>query len=142
MKYAPLVFTVDCDERHFFWVQIHPDEASMIRAIRELRGRPDKTDSDLRACTLRYVRTEGKKILPELGVIFFVRGDIPNGAVVHEMTHAAIYWARRVKIDPTKSSKRYSQCPEERFAYTLQSLVEQFDRKCPWDLRLPHAVAA
>ena len=41
-----------------------------------------------------------RRISSRLGEINLCRGHITTEIVSHELTHAAISWARRVKIDP------------------------------------------
>ena len=143
---AQIRFFLPCDfaAKYFYVVEIHPDHASMCEAFKQLRGRALKGDKDVRACCLKYVaessagkrsrRGEKWKVTGELGTIFFVRGDTGVDVVVHELTHAAIGWAVRAKIDPVKY--RRSLDHEEKFCDVLQRLVENYYKKAPGMLAL------
>jgi hypothetical protein len=113
----------------------------MLRAIAELEGRKlsDFTSLELgsEAVCLRY-RVSTKGVPPEIrrkhrliGTIFFIRGRAPMSTVVHELAHATVGWAKRTKVDPLHQTSRYASCPEERFARTLQFMVEQFYEHAP-----------
>jgi hypothetical protein len=59
-----------------------------------------------------------------IGQILFYAGYIGAGVVTHEMSHAAVYYAKHVKLDIARiyNSKRI----DERFARMLGELVRQF----------------
>ena len=127
----PVRFFLDCgdDRHHFYVVEVYESSAAMQAAMAQLNA--PRGSKQAQAVTLRYkadYRTkQGKlRLSPELGTIFFVRGEMGPEVVVHELTHAAIGWARRRRIDPMKHTNRYSSCPEEKLAYTMQNLFTQF----------------
>lgn len=126
-------FFVPCDPtlRYFYSVEIHPTEESMHRAIAKLRGhRPTRNDLSAKAVCLRFKLETDNKTLQrkhdQLGTIYFVQGQFTPEEAVHELVHAAIGWAKRVRIDPRKQSDDYTKCPEERFARTLQFMHLHF----------------
>ena len=130
-------FLLPVDAKKYFLVQVFSDSEEMVESIQELRGKKRRDDADVRACTLRYeavgVSRSGKKqITGELGTLFFNATDLHFGVAIHELTHAAIYAARRLGIDPMKRNPTsYSRCPEERFVRILQSMTEKFYAKLP-----------
>jgi hypothetical protein len=135
----PASFFLTCgpDSDWFYAVEFYPTAEAMLQAIAKLRGKaPTKADRDARAVCLRYVaegrNRKGRLVeTRELGTLFFVRGDAPPEVVVHELTHAAIGWARRTKVDPMKRSDRYERCQEEKFTRTFQHMFEEFYQKAP-----------
>lgn len=134
---AEFVLPCDPDVKHFYVVRFYATQAEMIAAMAALRGAPQDEDWDARSMCLRYVReishepTGPLKKTGELGTLFFVKGDAGPEVVVHELTHAAIGWAKRKKVNPLKHSGIYRKCPEEKFAYTFQFMFEQFYQKAP-----------
>lgn len=123
-------FFIRCEPHspYFYAVEVHDNEAKMVAAIGELRGKVMKSDTEIRAVCLRYVaegRDEYNKLVKtgELGTLFFHCDDIPFGVVLHETTHAAIGWARRARVNPT------SKHGEERFTVVAQTLFEQVQLK-------------
>lgn len=127
----PVRFFLDCgdDQHHFYVVEVYETRAAMQRAMDKLDA--PRGSKQALAVTLRYkadYRTkQGRlRLSPELGTLFFTRGEMAPDVVVHELTHAAIGWARRRRINPMKQTRRYSSCPEEKLAHTMQTLFTQF----------------
>jgi hypothetical protein len=119
----------------YYAVEFYEHQSAMVDAITKLRGRRSEDDLDARAMCLRYVAEargpSGRlRRTGELGTIFFVKGDAGPEVVVHELTHAAIGWANRAKVNPTKHNNRATS-GEEKFATTLQFMFEQFYEKAP-----------
>jgi hypothetical protein len=119
----------------FYVVEFYASQQELVAAVAALRGRPDKNDIDARAMCFRYV-AEGRgptgrlRRTGELGTLFFVKGDAGPEVVVHELSHAAIGWAKRAKVDPLKH-RNSAHCGEEKFASTFQFMFEQFYEKAP-----------
>lgn len=138
---APRVFNLPCDDtgRFFFKVEFHPTEQSMHAAIGSLRGWIDPEDSEALAMCMRYVKErcddQGNfRRTGELGTIFFVEGTATTEVVSHELTHAAIGWAKRCRVNPMKRPSRkghYVAEHEERFARTFQILFSKFYELAP-----------
>lgn len=122
-------FYLRCDPsaRFFYGVEIHPTKKSMLRSIRRLEG-SSKHAEDSRAVCLRFELKEKPQDHEQIGILYFVKTDMSTDVVVHELTHAACGWARRVGIDTLGPRKRhrYLNDPEERFAREIQFLVQQF----------------
>lgn len=119
-------FFIRCepDSELFYAVEIYPTEQEMQTAVGKMRGYPLRSDQDIRALCLRYVaegRNEKGRLVRtgELGTIFFHQSDLDGDVVVHELTHAAIGWAKRARVNPC------SKNGEERFACVSQSLFQQ-----------------
>lgn len=110
----------------FYFVEIHPTEASMKQAIKTLSGRVCK---DAIALCLRYVSKQKIQGFEPIGTLYFQHRDRTNlGFVVHELTHAAIGYCNRTGLIPT-NAKRKKKSDEEKFAQVLQNLVEQYQTK-------------
>lgn len=67
---------------------------------------------------------------PLTAVVAFPAHDISQGVVIHELTHAAIQWARRVRITGravwTCQNNMGEPSANERFAWMIGWLVAQF----------------
>jgi hypothetical protein len=118
-----------------YLVEFYATQAEFVEAVTKLRGRPDPNDLDARAMCFRYVaeyRGESGRMrrTGELGTLFFVKGDAGPEVVVHELSHAAVGWAKRARVNPLKHNHRLN-CGEEKFATTLQFMFEQFYEKAP-----------
>jgi hypothetical protein len=126
-------FFISCGrgDRYFYAVEIHPTKRSMLRSISKYDLGLERHASDSRACCLRF-QLNGPDVakcpLEQIGTVFLHREDCGLEVVAHELTHAAIGWARRSKVQPVTRPRRvrYSEDPEERFARCLQHLVSQF----------------
>jgi hypothetical protein len=121
--------------RLFFDVRIYPDEQRMRRALRRqdrwLGTRRDWSRSEA-VCTSfetqiqlrgRWTRT------PRLGVLFFHRRSLGAGLVAHEMTHAAVVWARRVGVSGRRVWHQrgdWEGGANERFADAVGNLCAHF----------------
>lgn len=144
-------FTLQCspDSRYFYRVQFWATSKEMINAIGALRGFSAIEDEDARAMCFRYVKeiTTGDTFQKtgELGTIFFTRWDAGPEVVVHELTHAAIGWAKRARVNPMKAparSNRRVADQEERFAETFQYMFEEFYRQAQKAFGLQEGKAA
>jgi hypothetical protein len=148
-------FDLSCgsDSRFFYRVQFWATTKEMISAIGTLRGFSAVDDEDARAMCLRYVKElvtgEGKgasvQKTGELGTIFFTRWDAGPEVVVHELTHAAIGWAKRARVNPLKvpaRSNRRVADQEEKFAETFQYMFEEFYRQAQKAFGLQEGKAA
>jgi hypothetical protein len=124
-------FAIACDEdaRHFFIVEVHPTRLEMLEAIRQLAKQ--RTGQDTCALCLSYLASyEALPGREELGTLFFSREDFTPEVVAHELTHAALAWARRRRINPLKRSRGNRVTgAEERFATLVQSLTRQVYQK-------------
>lgn len=69
---------------------------------------------------------------PECGQINFYRRRIGSAVVTHEFTHAALAWARRVKLAPENllgdeiGGGANAHADEERFCHALDRMVGTF----------------
>lgn len=133
----PVQFFLRCDPdaRFFYSVEFHPTQKSMIRAIETLQQeKMSKLERNSRAMCLRF-RLKPEPGQPKghefLGTIYFVRGDADMSVVTHELTHAAVGWAKASKCNPLGKHFAYSKDPEEKFARTLQYMLEQFYLTAP-----------
>lgn len=139
MKNDPVQFFLACDlaAKHFYSVEIYPTQGMMQQAIADLKGCTLRSTKDDEAVCLRYdVKTStapaelrGKHKL--IGTIFFYRGGMPVSTVVHELTHAAVGWAKKARVNPLKRSASYTRCPEEKFARCVEYLTAQFYQHAP-----------
>lgn len=68
-------------------------------------------------------------VAPCLGEVMFSKTRLHPGIVTHELTHAAMQWARRTGIDPTDDGSNVGPDQEERFVSGLDTMVRQFFRK-------------
>ena len=135
---------IECtpDARYFYAVEFYSSELEMKRAVAKLGAADARGLGRLQACCVRYkfLAEPGKRALMRkhepIGTLFFVAGKAPREAVTHELTHAALGWARRTGVNPlTRNRRSYRRCPEERFANVVQHLHEEFYRKIPPGLR-------
>lgn len=140
-----LRFFLQCDPRarRYFAVEVHPDRESMRREIVRLGGKRRDT-RNTRAVCLRIKLKDPDEKHEAIGIILFVRDDMGPEVVVHELTHAALGWAREVGVKPISPfSRRQSQASdqEEQFVCQLQSLFEQFYQRLR-EASAPKALAA
>lgn len=138
-KFVQFYLGTDPEAKFFYSVEIHFSRKSMLRAIVNLKGKKevDPEEKDTRAVCCRFVsvwpdtdpeKRRLQKKHQQLGTIFFFHGDMDSGVVLHELTHAAIGWARKARVNPFRPSRIWDQCPEEKFAATLQFMSRQFYR--------------
>lgn len=143
-------FSLSCgsNSRYFYRVQFWATSKEMADAIGALRGFSTLEDQDARAMCFRYVKEvvtgECFQKTGELGTLFFTRWDAGPEVVVHELTHAAIGWAKRARVNPMKRARtnRPVQDQEEKFAETFQYMFEEFYRQAQKALGLQEGKAA
>lgn len=125
-------FLIKPDDLHGYNVVIHPTARAMVAAANKYHGKKVGTVKSLRACCLRHVHEveqDGQwKLTGFLGTIFFTRDDLAPAVVAHELTHAAIGWANRMKLKVQQFADT-PECDEERFATALERLVGDFYRQ-------------
>lgn len=128
---------VECEPGHrfFYRLEVHPTSESMHQEIARLFGRPlrpGREEVEAACLRFRYKMPRGidRKTLPlePIGLLLFVHNQTPLHAVVHELQHAAIGFARRAGFNPMKPNpKNYLRCPEERLARCIQHMLKQID---------------
>lgn len=72
-------------------------------------------------------------LTPRIGEILFCKRWFGAGVIAHECTHAAIFWAERIRLNPLEpkaprrgtSRQRFAGPHEERFCYGLGDMVRQ-----------------
>lgn len=75
------------------------------------------------------------RLHPEVGLILLCRERLGAGYVAHELGHAAIGWARRVRLRPAHvfgsgvGTHRYETRSNERFCEAMEHLHRQFWNK-------------
>lgn len=131
----PLQFFLptDASARYFYVVELYDTQKEMCDAVREINPGACRPGEELECACLRYVVASRDKRFrrlqkkhDQIGTLYFFRSKAYGGSVVHELTHAAVGWAKRARVDPLKQSNNYDKCPEERFARTMQFLYEEF----------------
>ena len=72
-------------------------------------------------------------MLPSCGEIHFCRKHLGVGVITHEFLHAALAWARRIRLDfdviAVEDSGDASE-DEERLCYAHGEMVRQFVNRC------------
>lgn len=80
----------------------------------------------------RFRKNGRARTTPEMGEILFIRRQLRMGIIAHEVTHAALEWSLRVRLNPHEGAptRRYRgehRCSEneERFCYGLGEMARQ-----------------
>lgn len=133
-KVTPLTrFRVYPDKKKslYFIVQIWKNKKQMQL------GTPQTGRKAEASCTTQEWRIEGK-LQQQCGTINFNNKYLTEEVIAHEMTHAAVSWARRTKLDVSffkhyvsETEKRNprmksTETPEEVLCYAIGDLVQQF----------------
>jgi hypothetical protein len=117
-------------ETLYFRVVVHNTEKALHSAIRKALTSLDRLEANklrrrikhFRAITWSYnfnvAYKSGRRLHPELGEIHFHAGDVTVENVSHEMTHAAMKWALRMKLSLTED--------DELVAHAVGVLSQQF----------------
>jgi hypothetical protein len=121
-----LKLRLEAFEPAYVWVEIYASRRSMLKAIRR-DHLTHRCHPKTRAAFLSYKcwSSKTRRVLPEVGTVYFHKRELSVANVAHEMTHVAYKWLRRrgVNLNKTDSSTR---CPEERLAIIVGNLVNQF----------------
>lgn len=133
------------DKRHFYWAEVHESPSALLAAAtkrvswKKLRVR----QAPIAMC-VSYVHkraTLGKKKFKrtglwrapviftatgELGTVYFQRKRCDCSVLAHEFTHAALYWARQLKLRPMQKGEGSACSHEERFCQAIETMTRQF----------------
>lgn len=117
----------------FFTVRVFHCKRAMMAHYNELphlTTHPEKyksVPSSFEAVTIpwvRYKNPRSKSIGPDLGEILFYRPQTGTGIVSHEITHAALHYARTMKYSLALDDEEAKN--EEKLAHVIGHLSRQF----------------
>jgi len=112
----------------YFLVWIFQRKKTMLEAVRATGIERNQMGKSLRACVVSFANSQEKFKNPRLcGCVFFWQRDLGVGVTTHEITHAALTWARRRKLDLLKD--------EEKFCSVVENLNRQLVNRCyDWNI--------
>lgn len=112
-------------------VRVWPTLAAMHEAVRWHGGSVSARARGYAAgiVSIDVDRRGRERVLPVCADVHLTRGHLGTEVVVHEMTHAALAWARRVRFPFEKLTERPVNEHEERLAYAVGELAKQFVRR-------------
>lgn len=134
-KSALIRFIVGCEKGSpgYFVVEIHPTKRRMNAAAHrfecDVAGSRTKYTPCVAGC-YSYRVEKGRRIMPEIGRIFFNEENLHPMVLSHEFTHAAITFCRRRRLNPMKKSKNLWDA-EERMATAVGWMMWQFYQNQP-----------
>ena len=115
----------------YYLIRIFRTREAMVQFAKQHPVYADRASGSFffRAICTAFTRIRvDKKVHPNIGHMLFYTGGFGAGVVAHEMTHATVYWMQR---HTRMSFAKLPDCKrtDERFAYVLGSMVNQFWRK-------------
>lgn len=115
----------------YYLVNVWPTKKAMQEHCRTVNGYVGRNYAALvNSFHVSMVGSNGRtRTGPIMGEINFNRKALGGEIVAHEMTHAALGWARRIKLnfDGILTQSGGACCAnEERFCYALGSMARQF----------------
>lgn len=113
-------------EQYYFIVRVFHNarEMRMYHATKPDELKPETRFEAVTCPEIHYKDLETMILLPYLGEILFHRPKTGSGVVSHEMTHAAIHWARVTKLDLHLETDEGDA--EEIIALAIGNLTRQF----------------
>jgi hypothetical protein len=129
------------DRFRYYTVFVFPSKRAMYTYFREQRGILDRVDGTDRCngeCNFQALATgwtvcnygpDKTETINErdIGQILCHQGRIGAGLISHEMTHAALFWAAREKLNPKRVvCGEGNRAEHERFCTVQGNLVRQF----------------
>lgn len=124
-----------------FRIRVYPEHKSLYYVVNVWRTKKDMyahcrwAKSTFQGLCTTYEVLKGEKggplrMLPECGQINLWKGRLGSAVVTHEFTHAALGWARRIRLDKdallSHSGGEDVHPDEERFCHALCEMVRQF----------------
>jgi hypothetical protein len=118
----------------YFEVRIWEDQEAMKGGINRWVQKRTKTVNMLGLCVAdhfyRKSKDGTKRLSAQCGTIDLRRDQLHSDTVAHEIAHAAVQWARRMKIQPMDHpGAGFEPKDNERFADAIGNMIGQFSNR-------------